>query len=166
MSCFKRTGDFRLATKYCRKQISLEEWCTMTDAQKEKHRNTTFTIPDRQPTATATDDMLQVNFKGSAGRKINQRKRIKAHRTTSVAKQRHTWLLWTLKSWRNRHGVFRCALFFLAMSSSLSIISKLFRLFHFHLNSGYYGKEPLDIICKWYLITRWAPLLGIQNEAI
>ena len=68
--------------------MSLEDGCAMTDAQKEKLRHTTFTIPEKLPTSTSTDDMLKVNFKESAGRKLNQRKRVKAQRTVTVAKQR------------------------------------------------------------------------------
>jgi hypothetical protein len=80
-----RTGNFRLAPSHVGHQITFDAWRAMSSASRLRKCNDCFRLaPESRGgmiNVASTDQELTVNFKPSAGKKLNQRKRPRAERS-------------------------------------------------------------------------------------
>jgi len=81
-------GEFALRPEFVQHRVAVEEWRSMTPAQRNKARTQCFKLQPRQNAVTSTDGTVTVNSSQSHGRKPHQRKRSHAERTTSQKKSR------------------------------------------------------------------------------
>lgn len=77
-------GDFSLAPTHSNCRLTANNWRVMTEKQRQLARLKCFRLMSAADTVTSTDGNLTVNHRPAAGKKINQRKRPRADRTTTT----------------------------------------------------------------------------------
>lgn len=84
-------GDYILRSDYQQHRQTLEVWRAMSERQRKRVRDATFVLPTEAKTGqrqcTSTDGNLRVLYKPNAGKKLNQQKRHRAARTTTLSKR-------------------------------------------------------------------------------
>ena len=83
-------GTHMLRPDYQRHRVTVEQWMAMTEVQRQRVRDSCFVLLQLSATGTSqsvsTDGELRVNCRPNAGKKMNQRKRGRAKRTTTPNK--------------------------------------------------------------------------------
>jgi len=77
-------GEFHLRPSWVRHRLTMSIWGTMSDQQRQRARADCFRLPSAPSTSTSTDGDLTVTYRREAGKKVNQRKRRRAERSTTV----------------------------------------------------------------------------------
>ena len=80
-------GELVLRKEYTCHRMTLELWRSMSDKQKQRLRNDCFWIQTPHTTSVSTNGLLTVNSCPCAGKKLNQRKRRCAERTSTSVKR-------------------------------------------------------------------------------
>ena len=80
-------GDLVLRKGYACHRTTLDLWRSLSERQKQRLRNACFCIQSLHTTSVSTDGLLTVNSRSCAGKKLNQRKRRCAERTTTGGKR-------------------------------------------------------------------------------
>lgn len=76
-------GNHRLCPAAAKHRLTVDAWTRMSDVQRRKASNRCFRLPIG-PASVSTDGTLTVPLTPGAGKKPNQRKRRRAHRTTPL----------------------------------------------------------------------------------
>jgi len=77
-------GEFHLRPSWVRHRLTLDIWGGMTENQRQRARADCFRLQSAPSTSTSTDGDLTVTYRREAGKKVNQRKRRRAERSTTV----------------------------------------------------------------------------------
>jgi len=75
-------GDFHLQPAYARHRQTLARWQAMSERQRQRATTDCFRLQLPSDISSSTDGELTVNQKPGGGKKLNQRKRMRAERTT------------------------------------------------------------------------------------
>ena len=74
-------GDYTLRPAYCRHRQTLSRWQSMSDCQRQRLVADCFRLHLPTDTSASTDGQLTVNYRPTAGKKLNQHRRPRAERT-------------------------------------------------------------------------------------
>jgi len=76
-------GEFHLRPSWVLHPLTMDVWGGMSEQQRHRARAECFHLPSALSTSTSTDGDLTVNYRREAGKKVNQRKRRRAERSTT-----------------------------------------------------------------------------------
>jgi len=76
-------GEFHLRPSWVRHRLTMDVWAAMSDQQRQRARAECYRLQSAPSTSTSTNGDLTVNYRHQAGKKVNQRKRRRAERSTT-----------------------------------------------------------------------------------
>ena len=79
-------GDFVLRPDWAKHRLTFDCWSKMSTVQRQKAVSACFRLPS-VPTSTSSDGAVDVPTTPGGGKKLNQKKRCRTERTTTVSKR-------------------------------------------------------------------------------